>query len=131
MYRLPSVNSNHRRRKARAMGWKKLAGTTGAVVLAAVTLSVPAAATQGNALFVAPDGHGAACTRHLPCALETATAKRNRGGDLTVFLDGGTYRLTRTLELGPAAGKVSYRALPGAAPVMSGARRITGFALFD
>lgn len=115
------------------MGLKNLVraalGTTGAALLTAAALTAPAIAAPANELFVAPDGHGTACTRSVPCGLETATTKRI-AGDVEVYLGGGTYRLTRTLELGPA-GKVSYRALPGATPVLSGARRITGFALFD
>ncbi|WIX99194.1 right-handed parallel beta-helix repeat-containing protein [Amycolatopsis mongoliensis] len=50
---------------------------------------------------------------------------------VTVLLRGGTYRLTRTLDLPPTAARVAFRAAPGETPVLTGARRVTGFTKTD
>jgi hypothetical protein len=57
-------------------------------------------------------------------------------GDIVVQLAGGTYRLAGPLTLGSAdSGSNGYRviwqAAPGAAPVLSGGRQITGWSLHD
>ncbi len=51
---------------------------------------------------------------------------------VTIYLHGGVYRLTRTLEFTPedsgsAQSPVVYRAAPGETPVISGGREITGW----
>lgn len=50
---------------------------------------------------------------------------RGKGG--TVFLLGGEYVLTNTFVLKPEDSGVRYEAAPGAKPVLSGAREITGW----
>jgi hypothetical protein len=57
-------------------------------------------------------------------------------GDIVVRLRGGTYRLTRALTLraadsGGNGHVVVYTAAPGAHPLISGGRRITGWTAFD
>jgi hypothetical protein len=52
--------------------------------------------------------------------------------DVTVVLAAGTYELPATLEFGPGDGgtaehAVTYAAAPGAAPVLSGGRRLAGW----
>lgn len=57
-------------------------------------------------------------------------------GDITVFLRGGTYRLTNTVVFGAADGgtnghKVIYQAYTNENPVLSGAQPVTGWTLYD
>ncbi|GII59776.1 hypothetical protein Pth03_81650 [Planotetraspora thailandica] len=107
---------------------------------AAVTLSPTASsAAAATSFYVAPDGHGHACSARVPCALETAQAKvRHRTehmtGDIVVTIEDGTYRLGKTLDFDAARGdsgvdghSVIYQAAPGAHPVLSGGTRITGW----
>ncbi|WP_158226815.1 right-handed parallel beta-helix repeat-containing protein [Amycolatopsis vastitatis] len=104
----------------------------GAVLLTGVTLTAPAGAASGRTLVAAPDGHGAACSVPHPCSLESASRRlAGEHGDVTVLLRGGTYRLNRTLELPRTAAKVAFRAAPGETPVLTGARRVTGFTPTD
>ncbi|VVJ18533.1 Uncharacterised protein [Amycolatopsis camponoti] len=110
----------------------RLVTALGAALLAAVTLMAPADATPGRTLVVAPDGHGTACAWHRPCALESASRLLARErGDVTVLLRGGTYRLTKTLEVPRTDAKIAFRAAPGETPVLTGARRVTGFTKTD
>ncbi|MCR6483614.1 hypothetical protein M8542_12380 [Amycolatopsis sp. OK19-0408] len=110
----------------------RLGTALGAALLAAVTLTTPAGAAPGRTLVVAPDGRGEACSPHRPCALESASQRLAvERGDVTVLLHGGTYRLSRTLELPRTAAKVAFRAAPGETPVLTGARRVTGFTRTD
>ncbi|MGI5447601.1 hypothetical protein ACQEVM_17870 [Streptomyces sp. CA-243310] len=56
--------------------------------------------------------------------------------DLVVRLRGGTYRLSAPFQLGPADSgtgghTVIYQAYPGEQPLLSGAKRITGFVQVD
>src|SRR5690348_1032564 len=116
----------------RAMDFGRLSTAAGAVLLAGVTLTTPAVASPGRTLVAAPDGHGAACSVPHPCALESASRRlAGEHGDVTVLLRGGTYRLNRTLELPRTAAKVTFRAAPGETPVLTGARRVTGFTRTD
>jgi hypothetical protein len=92
-------------------------------------------------LFVSPTGTGSACSSAQPCPLGTAqdqvhTLAPDAAGDIVVELAGGTYRLTGPLDLGVADSganghQVSYQALPGQTPVLSGAQQVTGFSLYD
>jgi len=55
------------------------------------------------------------------------------GDDVSVVVHGGTYRLVAPLAFGPADGgnanrRVIWKAAPGETPVISGGRRITGWA---
>ncbi|MGH9583639.1 MAG: right-handed parallel beta-helix repeat-containing protein, partial [Bryobacteraceae bacterium] len=56
--------------------------------------------------------------------------------DLTVYLEGGTYRLTRSLLLdsrdsGTNVHNIIYTSAPGQKAVISGAVRVTGWKLVD
>lgn len=92
-------------------------------------------------VHVAADGRGSACTAQAPCSL-TAGRDKARGlvpqasGEVTVELQGGTYRLTSPFTLGVQdSGRpghpVVYRAAAGQTPVLNGASRITGFSKAD
>src|SRR4051812_7586016 len=98
-----------------------------AAVLTTMSLAAPATAAPDTAIYAAPDGFGRTCVKYLPCTLQTAIV-RLRGGSV-LYLRGGTYRLTDTIELDRS--DVSIRAYPGEKPVLTGAKRITGFTMHD
>jgi hypothetical protein len=82
-----------------------------------------ATAAPGAAVFtVSPAGKGTACSTATPCSLDTAQGRVRSGGQ--VVLTDGTYRLSKTLTL---SGPVTYRAAPGAHPVLSGGEQVTGW----
>ncbi|MEU3980432.1 discoidin domain-containing protein [Streptomyces sp. NPDC026672] len=90
-------------------------------------------------LAVSPDGRGHACSAQEPCSLTTAqdtVRATTRAGqhDIHVVLADGTYRLDHTLAFDAARGDgggsdhtVTYEAAPGAHPVLSGGRRVSGW----
>ncbi|MFC0542988.1 right-handed parallel beta-helix repeat-containing protein [Kutzneria chonburiensis] len=98
-----------------------------AAVLTAMSLAAPAAAAPDTAIYAAPDGFGRTCARYLPCTVQTAIDRLHHGSVL--YLRGGTYRLTDTIQLNQS--DVSIRAYPGEKPVLTGAKRITGFTPHD
>ncbi|MHA6765386.1 hypothetical protein [Streptacidiphilus sp. PAMC 29251] len=105
-------------------------------------LAAPAAAP--TVLYASPTGAagaGAACTLAAPCSLPAAetrvrTLAPSMAADIDVDLLGGTYRVTGPLRFGPQdSGQnghtVVYQAYPGQVPVISGASKVNGFALYD
>ena len=84
-------------------------------------------------IYVSPNGddHDTGTKQQPVRTLERArdlvrTRNRDMHADITVFLEGGTYRLDRTLELdqrdsGTNGHAVVYAAVPGETPVISGA----------
>ncbi|NUS15358.1 MAG: hypothetical protein HOY69_28865 [Streptomyces sp.] len=99
------------------------------------------AATQAT-VYASPTGSGQACTSADPCSLtqaqDTVRALVASGltGDVDVQLADGTYRLADPLTFTAADGgsgdhSVTWRAAPGAHPVLSGGTRITGWSLAD
>ncbi|MFI8811518.1 MULTISPECIES: right-handed parallel beta-helix repeat-containing protein [unclassified Streptomyces] len=115
-----------------------LRGTAAAATTAflAALLAAPAAqaAPGARTLYAAPDGRGTSCTVSRPCTLEGARdlARTESGRDVRVLLKGGTYRLAEPLKLGADdSGKngrtVTWAAAPGARPVLSGGRDLTGW----
>lgn len=99
----------------------------GMAVLTAATLAAPAPAAPDTALYAAPNGWGGTCAKFRPCSLEQAVDRLHSGSVL--YLRGGTYRLTKTIELNQS--NVSIRAYPEEKPVLTGAQRVTGFTLSD
>jgi len=112
-----------------------------AAVLALVTippltqLGTPAYATPGTVrIFVAPDGHGGACTERRPCTLERAiarerSARARMSSDIVVYLRGGTYRVDEPIELGARDSgrnghRVVFRNYPSESPIISGGERL-------
>lgn len=90
--------------------------------------------------YVAADGNDiAAGTRQEPWATlaqardQVREWKRNNGNeDITVWLGGGQYPLAATVVFGVDDGakpgqSITYAAMPGEQPVLSGGRRITGW----
>ncbi|MER5986161.1 right-handed parallel beta-helix repeat-containing protein [Streptomyces sp. NPDC001787] len=115
-----------------------LRGTAAAVTttfLAALLAAPTAQAAPGTrTLYAGPDGRGTSCTTSRPCSVEGARdrARTESGRDVRVLLKGGTYRLTEPLELGAEdSGKngrtMTWTAAPGARPVLSGGRDLTGW----
>jgi len=101
----------------------------------------PATAATETTLYASPTGSGSSCTLTAPCSLDGARSAvealaPGMTGDIVVYLRGGTYRLTSTFQFGVAdSGQngytVRYEAYPGEVPVISGARQVTGWSLFD
>jgi len=107
------------------------------------TLDASEGAATGEQLYVAPDGNDAnpgTFTQPLRTLARARDLVRTKNtamtGDITVYLRGGTYVQTTTLELGnPDSGSggfyVKYSAYPGERPIISGGRLISGFRPFD
>lgn len=112
-------------------------GTAAAATFLAALLAAPTAhagPVAARTLYAAPSGQGTSCTFARPCALEDArdAARTETRRDVRVLLRGGTYRLDKPLTLGAAdSGKngrtVTWTAAPGARPVLSGGRDLTGW----
>nr|WP_202533019.1 right-handed parallel beta-helix repeat-containing protein [Streptomyces sp. SID4923] len=93
-------------------------------------LAAPAVAAPGTrTLYAAPDGRGSACTSARPCTLEGARelARTEHRRAVRVLLKDGTYRLDAPLKLGAADSGTTWAAAPGAHPVLSGGRDLTGW----
>ncbi|GAA0586866.1 RICIN domain-containing protein [Paractinoplanes ferrugineus] len=111
-----------------------------ALGLVAAAPAVSQAATM-TTLFASPAGSGTACSEAAPCSLTQAqTAVRaltgSMTGDVVVRLAGGVYRLAAPLSLGAADSgtggyRVIWQAAPGATPVLSGGRQVTGWSVYD
>jgi hypothetical protein len=97
------------------------------------------AAEPATTLYVAPDGSGTLCTASAACALDEAQREvrllaPDMASDITVVLEGGTYRLAQPLRFGAEDSgsnghTISWVAAPGATPVFSGGARIGGWKL--
>ncbi|WUT00532.1 right-handed parallel beta-helix repeat-containing protein [Streptomyces sp. NBC_00708] len=94
-------------------------------------LAAPAGAAPGGTrtLYAAPDGRGSSCTAARPCTLDGARdlARAETRRAVRVLLKDGTYRLDAPLELGAADSGTTWAAAPGAHPVLSGGRDLTGW----
>jgi hypothetical protein len=112
----------------------RIAAVVAHLVTAAVAVTTLSGGLPGRppdkVLYTSPTGTGTSCTTHNPCALTTARDKV-RGHAGTVDLLGGTYRLTSPLTLGVQDSGVTYQAAPGQHPILSGAKKITGFTKID
>ncbi|HEV7974334.1 discoidin domain-containing protein [Amycolatopsis sp.] len=123
-----------------------VAGAVACLITSALTVQIPAAeatyrAGGNDTIHVAPNGHGGQCSASNPCGIDDAQRKvrQLRGktpGDIVVRLADGTYRLDKPLEFsdqdsGSPGHQVVWEPEPGAKPVLSGGRRITGWARTD
>lgn len=114
---------------------RKTAAAVSAAALAALVAAPTAQAAPGaRTLYAAPDGHGTTCTVARPCSPEGARdrARTETGRDIRILLKGGTYHLDAPLRLGAedsgADGHtVTWTAAPGARPILSGGRVISGW----
>ncbi|MBI4941980.1 MAG: right-handed parallel beta-helix repeat-containing protein [Actinobacteria bacterium] len=95
----------------------------GASAVVAVATSTSQAALNGNALYVSPTGSaGAAGTASAPTTLASAISKITPGG--TIYLRGGTYRLSSTVTIptgnnGTSSARKELAAYPGETPVLN------------
>ena len=136
----------HTRRRARWRSAVAAAATAGLLVAApsALASAAPAHGARphtATVLYVSPTGLGASCSLVAPCSLtEAQTVVRgmtaSMSGDIDVDLLGGTYRLADTFRLGPQDSgengyNVVYQAAPGQQPVITGAKQVTGWSLYD
>ena len=118
-----------------------LAGTlTTALLLAATAAPGTAqAAAASVTLYASPTGSGSSCTLAAPCSLtgaQSAVQAENSAmtANITVYLEGGTYRETSPLTFGPQDSgsggySVNWTAYPGQTPLISGGEQVTGFSL--
>ncbi|MEW1718139.1 right-handed parallel beta-helix repeat-containing protein [Streptomyces sp. NPDC093109] len=119
---------------------------TAIAVLTAVTATAlgqapPVRAAQAVILHASPDGRGTACSAARPCSIGQAKAgvrslNSSMRSDIVVRLAGGTYRLSAPLtftraDSGTNGHTVTWKAAPGARPVISGGRKATGWTLRD
>ncbi|MFD9332224.1 discoidin domain-containing protein [Streptomyces sp. NPDC060065] len=102
-----------------------------------------AAAPKGLNVYVSPTGRnsGSGTSAHPFKTLEYARdyvreAKKKVSGDVHVLLKSGTYQLSRTFSLtaqdsGKDGSRIIYEAAPGANPVISGGKQISGWTPAD
>jgi hypothetical protein len=123
-----------------------MSGATVAVLLLVVA---PNAAAQGVAtsgsppptlLIASPTGQGSDCSQTAPCSLVAAQQRARAiaptmAANIVVSLEDGTYDVSQhTLAFGPQDSgtnghTVVYSAAPGAHPIISGGRSLTGWHL--
>lgn len=116
-----------------------------AAITSALTISlcVAAMAAPPSTLYVSPSGSDAnPGTLALPFrTIDKARAavrelNRAMASDITVYLRGGEYPLTQTLEFnaldsGRNGHNVVYAAYPGENPIITGARKLAGWTIHD
>lgn len=118
------------------------------IILLALGLSFacsPVAWCLQTTFWVSPDGNDASPgTRQKPFltlerardAVRMVNGSEKVGTSKTVYLRGGTHRLSKPLTLdwrdsGPAGREVIYRAAPGEYPVVSGSIQVQNWSLYD
>lgn len=98
------------------------------------------AAAARNDYYLSPTGSDLnpgtpdAPFRTLPYVLDVLRLLKNEvEGDITIHLDGGYYRLTKPLNITPShtnkadGGKVTFRAMEGQTPIVSGGVQVDGW----
>ena len=123
----------------------RLAALAAITTLAAVILSAPpagAAATQAT-YYVAPSGDDTGSgtitspfktLQHARDVVRTATATMT--GDIYVYLRGGSYPVSGTIDFGPGDSgtnghRVVYAAYPNETPVLEGGVPVTGWTQYS
>jgi Fibronectin type III domain len=113
------------------------------IAACAQTANTQKQANNTSAIYVSPAGNDSnpgtqdQPVRTLQRAQQLVRAEnQNMSGDITVYLAGGTYRLTQPLALtfldsGTNGFNVVYAALPGQQPIISSGVQITGWKLID
>ncbi|MEV1014070.1 RICIN domain-containing protein [Micromonospora sp. NPDC049801] len=117
-----------------------LAAALVAATLPAVVISQsPASAAVQETYYVAPDGNDSnAGTQASPFkTVQRArdvvrTVNANMSGDINVYLRGGRYPVTSTVEFGASDSgtngyRISYAAYPGETPILDGGVPVTGW----
>ncbi|MCX7006908.1 MAG: right-handed parallel beta-helix repeat-containing protein [Kiritimatiellaeota bacterium] len=99
--------------------------------LLAVTMVMALFGVRENGdIFVAPSGNDAASGRHGGPVASLAAARdaaRKLPKPVRIVIADGRYEISAPLELGPEDSGVSFEAGPGAHPVISGGKVITGW----
>ena len=91
---------------------------------------IPTDIAEGT-LFVKPNGSGEICSVANPCDIRTAIAKAS-GGDV-VFLRGGTYTFSKTLNFwskASAENPIIFESYPGETAVFDGSQHAKGTKIF-
>ncbi|MEU9544516.1 RICIN domain-containing protein [Streptomyces mirabilis] len=125
-----------------AVALSLLALLAGSVATAGGAIAVPAdPRAASSALYVAPGAApGGDGTAQQPFAtLDQARQPAHQlsaDGDVVVYLAGGTYRLSKPLTFGSGDGgqnghTISYQAMSGQQPVVTGAQQVTGWQVQD
>ncbi|MBW8793787.1 MAG: RICIN domain-containing protein [Streptomyces sp.] len=143
MNALPTVRSNRRGRPPAASVFRRLAAAlpaaVSAVVLASLTTTTPAAAATQATYYVAPNGDDAnagtisAPFKTLQHARDVVrTVNDNMSGDINVYLRGGTYPVSSTIDFtsadsGTNGHQIVYAAYPGEKPVLEAGVQVTGW----
>ncbi|MEU8153712.1 ricin-type beta-trefoil lectin domain protein [Micromonospora sp. NPDC048986] len=116
-----------------------VAALVAATLPAVLTNQLPASAAVQATYYVAPDGNDAnpgtlqSPFRTLQRARDIVrTVTTNMTGDVNVFLRGGTYPVSSTIEFGTSDSgtngfRVSYAAYPNEKPVLDGGVQVTGW----
>ncbi|MET7372265.1 RICIN domain-containing protein [Micromonospora arida] len=116
-----------------------VAALVAATLPAVLTNQLPASAAVQATYYVAPDGNDAnpgtlqSPFRTLQRARDVVrTVNTNMTGDVNVYLRGGTYPVSSTVEFGPSDSgtngfRVSYAAYPNEKPVLDGGVPVTGW----
>jgi hypothetical protein len=110
-----------------------------AALTATVTSQTAASAATQATYYVAPDGNDAnpgtiaSPFRTLQRARDVVrTTNANMTGDIYVYLRGGTYPVSSTIEFGPSDSgtnghRVIYAAQPNETPILDGGVQVTGW----
>lgn len=116
-------------------------GATGTAGSGAAGTAGSGGAPAGNHLYVSPTGSGMTCSSAAACSITQAqTAVRALASalraDVVVELGDGTYTLGAPLafgadDSGTAGHPVVWQAAAGAHPILSGAKKITGWTVSD
>ncbi|MCO5995629.1 ricin-type beta-trefoil lectin domain protein [Actinoallomurus rhizosphaericola] len=126
------------RRRPAAVARAAAVGLTAAFAL--ISPAAPASAATST-IYASPSGGGSACTAAQPCSLAGAQAAvrsltGSMSGDVIVQLADGVYRQTAPLRFtsadsGTNGHNVIWQAAPGAHPVITGAKAVTGWSVAD
>ncbi|MFF7047995.1 hypothetical protein ACFY94_06420 [Streptomyces griseorubiginosus] len=142
MNALPTVRSNRRGRLPAASVFRRLAAALPAAVSAVVLASLatpPASAATQTTYYVAPNGDDAnagtisAPFKTLQHARDVVrTVNDHMSGDINVYLRGGTYPVSSTIDLtsadsGTNGHQIVYAAYPGEKPVLEAGVQVSGW----
>jgi hypothetical protein len=127
------------------VGWSLLAGAAliAAALTGAVTNQKPALAATQATYYVNPNGDDAnpgtitSPFRTLQHARDVVrTVNTNMTGDIYVYLRGGTYPVSSTIDFGSADSgtnghRIVYSAYPNETPVLEGGVQVTGWSQYN
>ncbi|WP_234438507.1 right-handed parallel beta-helix repeat-containing protein [Streptomyces sp. NRRL S-340] len=118
-------------RTVRTLGAALLAGASLLLAPLPAAQAAPGKAPAPKVLYAAPHGSGSHCTPGRPCSVQGArdAARTVTDRAVRVELAGGTYPLSTPLKLGARDSGVTWTAAPGARPVFSGGRTLTGWSV--